>query len=78
MKIVGSKGHVTIRDGAITCNMVMNTPEHTFVCTNKKYGDFILEMDVKTDSIYNTGILFVVSMQKKMLMQPGYSFTDTR
>jgi hypothetical protein len=56
-KTVGSKGNVTIRDGAITCNMVANTPEHTFFCSNEKYGDFILELDVKTDSIYNTGIL---------------------
>jgi len=56
-KIVGSNGKVNIRDSAITCNMVINTPEHTFVCSNEKYSDFILEMDVKTESIYNTGIL---------------------
>lgn len=66
-KIVGSRGNVAIRDGAITCNMVANTPEHTFVCSNEKYGDFILEMDVKTDSVYNTGILIrCVDAQKNV------------
>jgi hypothetical protein len=57
-KIVGSKGAIRVNDGAIICNMVRNTPEHTFVCTKKRYKDFILEMEVKTDSTYNTGILF--------------------
>ena len=56
-KMVGSKGIALIRDEAITCNMIAKTTEHTFVCSNEKYGDFILELDVKTDSIYNTGIL---------------------
>ncbi len=66
-KIVGSKGNVIIRDGAITCNMVVNTIEHTFICSQEKYTDFILEMDVKTDSIYNTGILIrCVDAQKNV------------
>jgi len=66
-KIVGSKGIALIRDEAIICNMTANTPEHTFVCSNEKYGDFILELDVKTDSIYNTGILIrCVDAQKNV------------
>ncbi len=56
-KMVGSRGVAEIEDSAITCHMTANTPEHTFVCTNKKYKDFILEMEIKTDSGYNTGIL---------------------
>jgi hypothetical protein len=56
-KMVGSKGVAVIVDSAITCNQIANTTEHTFVCTKEKFGDFILEMDVKTDSSYNTGIL---------------------
>ncbi len=56
-KLVGSKGHVEVKDAAIYCHMTANTTEHTFVCTTKKYDDFILEMDVNTDSGYNTGIL---------------------
>jgi hypothetical protein len=57
-KIVGSKGIIRVIDGTIVCNMTRNTPEHTFLCTEEKYKDFILEMEVKTDSTYNTGILF--------------------
>jgi hypothetical protein len=56
-KMVGSKGIAVVRDGAITCNKVINTPIHTFVCSNEEYKDFILELDVKTDSTYNSGIL---------------------
>jgi hypothetical protein len=56
-KVIGSKGNAFIRDGAITCNKVINTPIHTFVCSNEEYEDFILELDVKTDSAYNSGIL---------------------
>jgi len=56
-KIVGSKGHAEVKDSAIYCNMVANTPEHTFFTTTEKYGDFILEMDINTDPGYNTGII---------------------
>ena len=56
-KIVGSKGHVEVKDSTIYCHMTANTSEHTFVCTTEKYDDFILELDVNTDPGYNTGIL---------------------
>ena len=56
-KMVGSKGVAVIIDSAITCNQVANTTEHTFVTTKEKFSDFILEMDVRCDSTYNTGIL---------------------
>ena len=32
--------------------------EHTFVCTDVKFGDFILEADCKIDGDFNSGILF--------------------
>ena len=57
-KMVGSTGVAEIVDSAFVCHMTANTSEHTFVCTQKSYKDFILELDVKTDSGYNTGILF--------------------
>lgn len=56
-KLVGSTGVAEIKDSAFYCHMTANTGEHTFVCTRKKYKDFILEMDVNTDPGYNTGIL---------------------
>lgn len=56
-KIVGGAGVTEIKDSAFYCHMKANTKEHTFVTTKEKYGDFILELDVKADSGYNTGIL---------------------
>jgi hypothetical protein len=56
-KIVGGTGVAEIIDSAINCHMTANTKEHTFVCTQEKYDDFILELDVNADQGYNTGIL---------------------
>lgn len=56
-KMVGSKGVAIVEDATIICHQTPNTKEHTFVCTNEKFKDFILEMDIKTDSNYNSGIL---------------------
>jgi hypothetical protein len=56
-KMVGATGVAEVKDMAINCHMTANTTEHTFVCTRDKFRDFILEMDIKTDPEYNTGIL---------------------
>ena len=56
-RMVGSDGVAEVIDSMFVCHMTANTNEHTFLCTEKKYGDFILEMDVKTDSSANSGIL---------------------
>lgn len=45
--IVGSFGKAWVEDGVIVTHMVSNTPEHTFLKTNKKYKDFKLESDCK-------------------------------
>ncbi|MFC1762594.1 DUF1080 domain-containing protein [Planctomycetota bacterium] len=57
-KIIGGRGKAWIQDGAITCHQVSNTVEHAFVCTEKKYGDFILEADAKIEGQLHTGFLF--------------------
>jgi len=46
-----------IEEGAIVLRQRINTVEHTFVTTEKKYGDFILELEVKDDPEFNSGIL---------------------
>jgi hypothetical protein len=56
-KMVGATGVAEVKDMAINCHMTANTTEHTFVCTRDKFKDFILEMEIKTDPEYNTGIL---------------------
>jgi len=64
-KIVGSTGVAEIDDMAIRCHMTSKTNEHTFVCTREKFDDFILELEIKTDSGYNTGVLLRCIDKKK-------------
>jgi len=44
-----------IEDGAIVGTAVKDSP-NTFLCTNKEYGDFILEFEVKCDPRLNSGV----------------------
>ncbi len=50
-------GKAWVKDGAIICNQTTKTTEHTFVQTAAKYGDFILETDIKIEGAFNTGII---------------------
>jgi hypothetical protein len=55
---IGSDGIVNIKDSCFVIGMKANTPEHTFLKSKKKYKDFILELDYKKDTEFNSGILF--------------------
>jgi glucose/arabinose dehydrogenase/mono/diheme cytochrome c family protein len=57
----GDAGKAYVENGEIVCHVTANTKEHTFVCTNDTFADFILEMDVKIDGDFNTGISFRAS-----------------
>ncbi len=46
-----------VEDGAMVLRQRINTSEHTFVASEKKYRDFILELDLKDDPHFNSGIL---------------------
>ncbi|MBE7497179.1 MAG: DUF1080 domain-containing protein [Verrucomicrobiaceae bacterium] len=46
-----------VQDGAIVGKTVPNTG-NSFLCTAKKYGDFILEIEFKVDPAMNSGIQF--------------------
>ncbi len=46
-----------IEDGAMLLRQRINTAEHTFVTSEKKYRDFILELDLKDDPSFNRGVL---------------------
>jgi hypothetical protein len=50
-------GKVWVKDGEIICNQTTNTTEHTYACTAAKYGDYILETDVKIDGAFSSGII---------------------
>ncbi len=55
-KVLGGSATFTIEDGAIFGHTVANTT-NTFLCTEKEYGDFILELDLFVeDEEGNSGI----------------------
>lgn len=47
-KMVGGKALYTVEDGAIVGTMKKKTP-NSFLVTEKEYGDFILEIDIKLE-----------------------------
>lgn len=59
-KIVGAnpKASAVVANGELVGHMVRGTPEHTFFCTEEKFGDFILEVDCYQTGGFNTGVLF--------------------
>lgn len=51
----GGKAKYAVEDGAIVGSSVPNT-SNSFLCTEKTYGDFILELDFKVDPQLNSGV----------------------
>jgi hypothetical protein len=53
----GGEATYKIKNGVIIGSSVPNTP-NTFLCTNKEFGDFTLELDFKVDSKggFNSGV----------------------
>jgi len=61
----GGEANYTIEDGAIVGTTVPKTP-NSFLCTEKDYGNFILEVECKVDPTLNCGI------QIRSLSTPDY------
>ena len=51
----GGKALYTVKNGEIIGSSVPNTP-NSFLCTEKEYGDFILEVEFKVHPELNSGI----------------------
>jgi hypothetical protein len=51
----GGQAKYRVEDGAIVGSSVPNTP-NSFLCTQKEYGDFILELEFKVDAGLNSGV----------------------
>ena len=51
----GGKASYSAREGAIVGHSVPRTP-NSFLCTEKRYGDFLLEYEYKCDSALNSGV----------------------
>ncbi len=54
---IGSFGKAWVEDSTIVTQMVINTPEHTFIRTKKSYQDFILEADCKVVGNIHSGFI---------------------
>jgi hypothetical protein len=52
---IGGTASYEVKDGTIVGTSTPNTP-NTFLCTDKIYADFILELDYKVDPKLNSGI----------------------
>jgi 3-keto-disaccharide hydrolase len=51
----GGKAKYSVEDGAVVGRSVPNTA-NSFLCTNKEFGDFILELEFKVDPRLNSGV----------------------
>lgn len=56
--VIERPANVTIEDRSLVMHMTTNTSRHAFVRTNKKYKDFIFEVEFKRDRTMDSGILF--------------------
>ncbi len=54
---LNGKADYKVVDGVIVGTSKMNTP-NSFLATNKTYGDFILEVEIKMDPSLNSGVQF--------------------
>jgi len=64
-KQLNGKATYEVKDGAIVGTSVMDTP-NSFLTTEKDYGDFIFECELKVDNKLNSGI------QIRSLSKPDY------
>jgi 3-keto-disaccharide hydrolase len=51
----GGKATYRVEDGAVVGTTVLNTP-NSFLCTDRDYANFILELEFKVDSRMNSGV----------------------
>ncbi len=61
----GGEAKYAVEDGVIVGSTVPRTP-NSFLCTEKMYGDFVLELEFKVDSALNSGV------QIRSNSLPGY------
>ncbi|MDR0510946.1 MAG: DUF1080 domain-containing protein [Rikenellaceae bacterium] len=72
-KKVNGTAEYKVAQGAIVGAFKLGTP-NTFLCTEKTYGDFILEMLFKVDDGLNSGIQFRSAQRKEDGRVYGYQY----
>ena len=66
----GGKAKYFVEDGAVVGESVPLTP-NSFLCTEKEYGDFILELEFKVDPRLNSGVQIRSQVFDKSTTSPG-------
>tara|TARA_R110002072_G_scaffold199009_3_gene356704 strand:- start:2 stop:748 length:747 start_codon:yes stop_codon:yes gene_type:complete len=56
--IIDPPVNVAVKDSSIVIHMKPHTSRHAFIRTNKKYKDFIFEMDYRRDFDMDSGVMF--------------------
>ena len=56
--LIDTPANVKITDGSFVIHMTKHTTRHAFIRTDKKYKDFILELDCRRDTLFDSGIMF--------------------
>ena len=70
-KQLGGKAKYAVEDGQIVGASVPNTP-NSFLCTEKTYGDFILELEYKVNGALNSGVQIRSEYDEKKNRVFGY------
>ena len=63
-----------VEDGMIVGTAVKGSP-NSFLCTDKEYGDFVLEFEVKVDPALNSGVQFRSHIAKEPM---AFIFQDAK
>jgi len=71
-KRLGGEGLFYVENGAIVAKAVPDAAS-TFLCTEKNYGDFILEYDAKIDKELNSGVQIRSHVHEKDITTPYLS-----
>src|SRR5512136_1304926 len=54
----GGSAEYQVKDGCIVGKCVPNTPNNTFLCTEKEFGNFVLRLQYKFLEPGNSGVQF--------------------
>ncbi|MEM1305037.1 MAG: DUF1080 domain-containing protein, partial [Planctomycetota bacterium] len=68
----GGKAEYAAVDGMIVGTSVAKTP-NSFLCTEREYGDFVLELDVNNDLGLNSGIMIRAQHREDSYVAEGVS-----
>jgi hypothetical protein len=66
----GGEAKYQVENGEIVGQTVLNTP-NSFLCTDRDYGDFILELEFKADLGLNSGVQIRSQCFDKEIPNPG-------